>query len=75
MGQNMRQNALSGPKGTCPVCGAMFVKNRRWQAFCSTKCRKVMHQRNQRTIAYYDVRKELEGIRESLRAIESKLGI
>jgi len=75
MPRNRRQNGSISTMSTCPVCGAGYAKYRRWQTFCSTKCRKQAWILNHRTGAYTDVRKDISEIKLILSRIEEKLGM
>jgi hypothetical protein len=39
----MHQNASRAPELACQSCGAAFALRRRWQRFCSAKCRADFH--------------------------------
>lgn len=69
----MRPDALcganstaTGPSTSCPICGAVRSKSRKWTTYCSDRCRK----------AAWLIRKQSEtpaDIRATLGRIESKL--
>jgi endogenous inhibitor of DNA gyrase (YacG/DUF329 family) len=69
----MRPDALcganstaTGPSTSCPICGAVRSKSRKWTTYCSDRCRK----------AAWLIRKQSEtpaDIRATLSRIESKL--
>lgn len=75
MPRNRVRTHFSGANVACPVCRTAFVPKRRWQAFCSDSCRKAFWRMNKGTGTYIDIRKALEEIQTSLRAIESRMGI
>ncbi len=39
----MRETHNSDEKASCPTCNTLFTKNRPWQQFCSTPCRRKHH--------------------------------
>lgn len=58
--------AAPGPSTTCPICGALRPKSRKWSTYCSDRCRK----------AAWKIKKQSEppsDIRATLSRIESKL--
>ena len=71
--RKMRPHALcganstaTGPSTSCPICGAVRSKSRKWTTYCSDRCRK----------AAWLIRKQSEtpaDIRATLGRIESKL--
>lgn len=42
-GLKMRETHYSDEKVSCPTCNTLFTKNRPWQQFCSTPCRRKHH--------------------------------
>ena len=75
MAQNMRQNALRRANAACPVCGAGFIKKRRWQAFCSQKCRKAHWEAERKNRPAYDIRARLDELIGAVHRIEHRLRI
>jgi endogenous inhibitor of DNA gyrase (YacG/DUF329 family) len=73
--RNRRQNGSESKKALCLVCGTEYVKYRRWQTFCSDRCRKRAWLISQRVGAYTDVRQDIASMKESLAAIEAHLGL
>jgi predicted nucleic acid-binding Zn ribbon protein len=71
-GQNMRQNAVGTTIFTCPVCGTSKPRKRRWETFCSPRCRKAAWVLNHRTGTYTDIRKELADIKAMLVSLGAK---
>jgi hypothetical protein len=55
------------------VCGASYPKHRRWQTFCSPKCRKRAWLINHRTGAYTDIRTDIAAIKADVAAIKELL--
>ena len=35
--------ATAAPQATCDACQGLFKRRKRWQRFCSTKCRNDWH--------------------------------
>jgi hypothetical protein len=60
----MGKIANKRPVQACAACGSMFVIHRRWQRFCSSRCRYEKHYRG---------RKELLAIAKRIMA-ERKIG-
>ena len=69
----MRQNAAGRQNFTCPVCGAIKHRTRRWQAFCSPACRKAAWLIGHRTGTYTDIRAQLDRIEKDLGTIKQAL--
>jgi uncharacterized Zn finger protein (UPF0148 family) len=72
MAENMRQNATVSTTITCPVCGTSKPRKRRWEVFCSPKCRKAAWLLNHRTGTYTDIRQDIADIKKMLIAIINK---
>ena len=71
----MRQNASISTISVCPVCGKGFAKKRRWQTFCSQKCRKQAWLISKRVGAYSDLRNGIDDIKRQLDRIEKALNL
>ena len=47
----MLQNASAAVEAACAGCGKLFAAKRRWQRFCSDKCRSDWHRRNDKPLS------------------------
>lgn len=75
MALNRRQNGSGSTMSTCPVCRAEYAKYRRWQTFCSPRCRKTAWVIRHRTGIYTDVRNDIAAIKADMAWIVRHLGI
>jgi len=75
MPRNRRQNGSESTSAICLVCRATYVKYRRWQSFCSPRCRKRGWLINHRTGAYTDIRTDIAEVKADVAAIKRHFGI
>jgi lysine/ornithine N-monooxygenase len=75
MPQNRRQNGSGSTMSTCLVCRAEYAKYRRWQTFCSPRCRKTAWVISHRTGTYTDVRNDIAAIKADMARVVHHLGI
>lgn len=75
VGREARQNASDSAIVRCLSCGRGVPRKRRWQAFCSPKCRKAAWLISHRTGTYTDVRQILSAIQVDIARIKTQLGI
>ena len=72
MAQGKRRNASVSTRSVCLACGRGYVRYRRWQSFCSPKCRKQAWELSKRTGAYTDIRITLAEILDRIKSLEAK---
>lgn len=63
------KKAATGKEAACQKCGRKFNPTRKWQSYCSSKCRKLAWLRKEAKIEILDDHEA------RLRAIEAKIGI
>lgn len=72
-GNPRRQNASLGSKRHCSMCGVEFTPYRRWQTFCSPRCRKAAFLMSKRVGMHSDIRSDISDIREKIGLILAEI--